>query len=222
MVVLCAGTVSFFVRVLVALVEERISSPPHTLQVYLAKFTPRKQGELIVMNPEAVKRKLPAHTGERAALVALLAAGLALPLHGQQPTHSPAAEKESTNGSQVGGSTAQVPREILEELESMKRRIEQLEAQLKERSSAGDSGPAAPVATEAATAAASPNVPVVSFAGTPPAVAAAQSESTAAAKPPASEPFAFADWTWLNGNPRTKEAAVDSKFFTPEIRADVD
>jgi hypothetical protein len=34
------------------------------------------------------------------------------------------------------------------------------------------------------------------------------------------EPFAFADWTWLNGNPRTKEPAFDSKFFTPEIRVD--
>ncbi len=35
-------------------------------------------------------------------------------------------------------------------------------------------------------------------------------------------PFAFADWTWLNGNPRTKEAAFDSTFFTPEVRADVE
>ena len=36
------------------------------------------------------------------------------------------------------------------------------------------------------------------------------------------EPFAFADFTWLNGNPRTKEVPFDTKFFTPEIRADVD
>lgn len=36
------------------------------------------------------------------------------------------------------------------------------------------------------------------------------------------EPFAFADFTWLNGNPRTKEPAMDTKFFTPEIRTDVD
>lgn len=35
------------------------------------------------------------------------------------------------------------------------------------------------------------------------------------------EPFSDWDWTWLNGNPRTKELAFDSKFFTPEIRADV-
>jgi len=41
-------------------------------------------------------------------------------------------------------------------------------------------------------------------------------------KSPATEPFAFADFTWLNGNARTKEVPLDTKFFTPEIRADVD
>jgi hypothetical protein len=35
------------------------------------------------------------------------------------------------------------------------------------------------------------------------------------------DPFSDADWTWLNGNPRTKDIFWDSKFFTPEIRADV-
>src|SRR5260370_21918259 len=43
-----------------------------------------------------------------------------------------------------------------------------------------------------------------------------------AAKTPATEPFAFADFTWLNGNARTKESPMDTKLFTPEIRADVD
>jgi len=41
-------------------------------------------------------------------------------------------------------------------------------------------------------------------------------------KAPASAPFAFADFTWLNGNPRTKDIPLDTKFFTPEIRSDVD
>lgn len=41
-------------------------------------------------------------------------------------------------------------------------------------------------------------------------------------KPAKAAPFAFADFTWLNGNARTKELALDTKFFTPEIRADVD
>jgi hypothetical protein len=48
-----------------------------------------------------------------------------------------------------------------------------------------------------------------------------QSSETAPAKKEKIDPFSDWDWTWLNGNPRTKEAAFDSKFFTPEIRADV-
>jgi Putative beta-barrel porin-2, OmpL-like. bbp2 len=36
------------------------------------------------------------------------------------------------------------------------------------------------------------------------------------------EPFAFADWSWLNGTPRTKKVPMDTAFFTPEIRDDVD
>ncbi|MBZ5598698.1 MAG: porin [Acidobacteriia bacterium] len=42
------------------------------------------------------------------------------------------------------------------------------------------------------------------------------------AKPTKPQPFAFADFTWLNGNARTKDVPLDTKFFTPEIRADVD
>ncbi|HYL11205.1 MAG TPA: outer membrane beta-barrel protein [Candidatus Acidoferrales bacterium] len=43
------------------------------------------------------------------------------------------------------------------------------------------------------------------------------------AKPSAkAEPFAFADFTWLNGNARTKDTPYATGFFTPEIRADID
>jgi cell division protein FtsB len=48
-----------------------------------------------------------------------------------------------------------------------------------------------------------------------------QSPDGVPAKKQKVDPFSDWDWTWLNGNPRTKEAAFDSKFFTPEIRADV-
>src|SRR5215469_3063284 len=41
-------------------------------------------------------------------------------------------------------------------------------------------------------------------------------------KAPKAEPFTFADFTWLNGNARTKEVPLATKFFTPEIRADID
>jgi hypothetical protein len=45
--------------------------------------------------------------------------------------------------------------------------------------------------------------------------------STAQGTPARIEPFSDADWSWLNGNARTKDIYWDTKFFTPEIRADV-
>ena len=51
---------------------------------------------------------------------------------------------------------------------------------------------------------------------------AADKGKQATTNAPASAPFAFADFTWLNGNPRTKDIPLDTKFFTPEIRSDVD
>lgn len=33
-------------------------------------------------------------------------------------------------------------------------------------------------------------------------------------------PFAFGDFTWLNGSPRNKDTVLDTKFFTPEVRFD--
>ncbi|HVH66693.1 MAG TPA: outer membrane beta-barrel protein [Gemmatimonadales bacterium] len=50
-----------------------------------------------------------------------------------------------------------------------------------------------------------------------PAVAAAQADSV---KPPAKVPFAFADFTWLNGNSRQTVSVLDSKYFTGEFRLD--
>jgi hypothetical protein len=58
------------------------------------------------------------------------------------------------------------------------------------------------------------------------AVGPADGQATEKGKPGGSkekaEPFAFADFTWLNGNSRTKDTPYATSFFTPEIRADVD
>jgi hypothetical protein len=35
------------------------------------------------------------------------------------------------------------------------------------------------------------------------------------------DPFAFADFTWLNGNPRTKDSPISTSYFTGEFRADI-
>lgn len=105
---------------------------------------------------------------------------------------------------------------LIDELERMRARISELEAQLRandvKSSSTAATGTRSGLFEVTNTAALSR----VSAAPTQPG-----SETKLSATGP-TEPFAFADFTWLNGNARTKEPAFDSKFFTPEIRADVD
>jgi hypothetical protein len=109
----------------------------------------------------------------------------------------------------------QVSPAIQKQLDAMQKRIEQLEAELSARS------PQGAALTSKATA------PVhVMGDQTAPASAAAPAESALAQtgtpqnQKPA--PFSFADFSWLNGNSRIKDVPFDTKFFTPEIRADVD
>ncbi len=112
----------------------------------------------------------------------------------------------------------QVSTDIAKELAAMKARIEQLEAELKARTGR-------PTATT--NAALAPVVPAKAAAPmslTMTAGATAQTSGDSTAMPAKKEkiaPFSDWDWTWLNGNPRNKDTAFDSKFFTPEIRADV-
>ena len=113
-----------------------------------------------------------------------------------------------------------VPADVASELAALKARIELLELQLK--------GNAAPEqkSTPMVRAVAKETDPALGVASAGP--AQPQDQSTAAPpaakpeKPAPTEPFAYADWTWLNGNPRNKDAVWDSKFFTPEIRFDAD
>jgi len=113
-----------------------------------------------------------------------------------------------------------VPADVTRELESMKARIEELESQLKSRSAADpkSSGASVPEKTPEAAAVA---------AATPPSLTPVQDvsppQSSAASPAPTVDtqtPFAYADWTWLNGTARNKDTVWDSKFFTPEIRFD--
>ena len=55
-------------------------------------------------------------------------------------------------------------------------------------------------------------------AGAPP--AAAQTQTPATQTVDTQTPFAFGDFTWVNGGPRNKKVAFDSPFFTPEVRFD--
>ncbi len=109
--------------------------------------------------------------------------------------------------------------EILEELERMRTRIQELESRLKQRESATRS-----TTKDEPERSPFPGMNPVSSSisqSRPRDPQPADAAKTQMAREPKAEPFAFADWTWLNGNPRTKDPAFDSKFFTPEIRADI-
>ena len=64
--------------------------------------------------------------------------------------------------------------------------------------------------------------PLIPHAGTPDPVVPEQAEQAPAAPTDKKkiDPFSDWDWTWLNGNSRTKESPLDSKYFTGEFRAD--
>jgi|HubBroStandDraft_3_1064219.scaffolds.fasta_scaffold42461_1 hypothetical protein len=213
---LCAGAVLFMLRVLIALLGERKNLSRRPPTIYFAKFNPAKRsGELIIMNSKNFMHESVAESGKRAALIVVAAVALTLPLHGQQTANDASSSAVASANPQAGAAIPETEQEIIKELAAMKKRIEQLEAALDAHvaaeqpttvvTSAKASTPVAPPAT-AAPVAQSLNI-------TPSTAVAAKSAKIA--------PFSDWDWTWLNGNPRTKDAAFDSKFFTPEIRADV-
>jgi len=124
----------------------------------------------------------------------------------------------TANESSVRAATAATPAapvDLAQELAAMKARIEQLELQLKAKTASEQPS----TATDGAMAKAMEKGVMA------PAQTAQPQDSTptTSAAPPAVDtqtPFAFADWTWLNGTARNKDAVWDSKFFTPEIRFD--
>lgn len=163
---------------------------------------------------------------------------------GNPPTDKAAAHK-------VDAPAALTDRErwLLDRVEQLEKRVADLESKDSSSATASPANSSSPdptaalppaaasptVATPVTTVATSPSTnaattsPSNSVPGAAPDTAAASVDPQAtdkgksgAAKIPATEPFTFADFTWLNGTARTKESPMDTKFFTPEIRADVD
>jgi hypothetical protein len=125
----------------------------------------------------------------------------------------------TSSGSPAGSVAAadpDVPPAVAKELEAMKQRIAELEAALKGRTAPEELPTAVagapPRADEPARATATAQVPSEST--------STQSVVAAPQKPVPSAPFAYADWTWLNGNPRNHDTPLDTKYFTPEFRVD--
>ena len=150
-----------------------------------------------------------------------------------------ATTKPANNKIEAPAPLTERERWLLDRVEQLEKRVAELEA----KSNSGVAAPSETIAAQPATPSAVPSTTVATNAASPsPATAAATSAVTtqpasteasanvatghplaalatqdqaAPGKPAKAEPFAFADFTWLNGNARTKDLAMDTKFFTP-------
>lgn len=171
---------------------------------------------------------------QKAAVVGLL---LAVLLYSSTaPIRLLADEKGNDSSAKTDGSKRNAPdvnapapltereRMLLDRVEQLEKRMAELEAKGQppsmapnNRTQPADAAIAQPDAAAPATNAETASaVPSAALAATP------RVQEKAAAKPVKAEPFAFADFTWLNGNARTKDTPYATSFFTPEIRADID
>lgn len=115
------------------------------------------------------------------------------------------------------------PREkaLLERIEKLEQRLAEVEARTGTKSATdAPTSNSTSTQTDGTTTSASNSTPAQGIKLDTSVNTQAQNQS-----PPATnkqpDPFAFADFTWLNGTARTKESPMDTKFFTPEIRFDV-
>jgi len=119
---------------------------------------------------------------------------------------------------------------VEQEIAALRKRIEQLELEVQQNNAAQDETRSDAAALRQAEkdlvgASAAPALraaaPGANAPGLAPAVQTAKAPAAPAPPDPHAPAFSDWDWTWLNGNPRNKDVAFDSKFFTPEIRTDI-
>jgi hypothetical protein len=129
------------------------------------------------------------------------------------------ARQTAING--TSGDQEASPQVVLKELAAMKARIDELEAELKAQAGHKD-GIASAEKTAAALRAAEGDASNTQP-GPPSAQALLSQESTREPTPaPVDRLTPFADhwWGWMNGNPRTIDCLLCTRYFTPEIRVD--
>ncbi len=185
-----------------------------------------------------LQKRIPILTIWTALLCTLAAPGL-LRANDEKDKNTPPAKAAPAKPEAAAPGLTERERMLLDRVEQLEKRVAELEtkgtpgvagaveAVASQPDSAGAASAYAATAAPTRTAAlvtpgAGTNVIPVDKAIASVGAQATEKGRSGAAKVPASEPFAFADFTWLNGNARTKESPMDTKFFTPEIRADVD
>jgi hypothetical protein len=146
----------------------------------------------------------------------------------------PAALSAGSHGQLVGENSGNAPltareRQLLDRIDRLEQRLAAMEAkQASTQTSATTQPLLASLNPAGALKPASPSsetlpshpAPAASPTPAPPALQEALQAPESAPGVDNFTPFAYGDFTWLNGNPRTKTPVFDTKFFTPEIRFD--
>jgi hypothetical protein len=148
------------------------------------------------------------------------------------PLQATAGVHATTEASGNAALTALVE-QLLQRIDGLEERLAESEGAAKPALGAGPLvASLAPVAAPPLAAPLPPGLPIPKPAPVPPQAAAAASTPPTPSIPEALQapdaapavdnvtPFAFGDFTWLNGAPRNKDTVLDTKFFTPEVRFD--
>jgi hypothetical protein len=152
------------------------------------------------------------------------------------PSENNVATAEATNSATsiatektpvAASSEVAIPAAVADELAAMRRRIDELESELKGRGTAEQPAAETPAAAAVTPAAAQDQAaaPVKLLPGQYLATGGTASwfkgDQDIPTHPDGFDPFSYADWTWMNANGRQHDSPWSTKYFTPEFRADV-
>jgi len=124
-------------------------------------------------------------------------------------------------------SSQPIPAAVADELAAMRRRIDELEAELKGRVTTDQPPAEAPAAVAAPQGAAPDQAPATpklepgQYLATGGTATYFKGDTDIPDHPAGFEPFSYADFTWMNANGRQHDSPWSTKYFTPEFRADV-
>jgi len=119
-----------------------------------------------------------------------------------------------------------IPAAVADELAAMRKRIDELESELKGRPVTEQPAAETPTAAGAPMAAQDQAAtPVKLLPGQYLAAGGTatyfKGDTDVPDHPAGFDPFSYADWTWMNANGRQHDSPWSTKYFTPEFRADV-
>jgi len=124
-------------------------------------------------------------------------------------------------------SSQPIPAAVADELAAMRRRIDELESELKGHAATDQPAAetptviAAPQGAAPEQAAATPKLAPGQYLATGGTATYFKGDTDIPDHPAGFEPFSYADFTWMNANGRQHDSPWSTKYFTPEFRADV-